>query len=108
LHFFAEGEKDLPDAGDRDRSPRVSIHYLEAWTRLTSLVAGLDVRLDQIWPFVLGHTQPLPNDTGIPGLPKGHLADLDELHALSVNPESNPFGGDSDCDKAHLIIDNRS
>lgn len=108
LHFFAEGEKDLPAPTERDRLHQVTVHYLEAWTRLTGLVAGLDVRLDQLWPFVVGHTQPLPADTGIPGLPPEQLADLDEILAIKEDPKSDPFGGDSDCDKAHLVIDNRS
>ena len=109
LHFFAEGEKDLPAPADRDRPFQVGVHYLEAWTRLTSLIAGLDVRLGELWPFVTGHTEPLPPNTGIPGLPPAQLADLDEILAESVNP-GNPgnFGGDTDCDKAHLIIDNRA
>lgn len=107
LHFFAEGEKDLPQEGDLDRPPQVSVHYQNAWTRLVSTIASLDIRLGQLWPFVLGHTQPLPPKTGVPGLPPEQLADLDEIFNAVHHPGPNTFGGDTDCDKAHLVVDNR-
>jgi hypothetical protein len=108
LHFFAEGEQDLPPDGSRDRLPQAAIHYQQLWNLVTSLIAGLDIRLDQVWPFVDGHTDPLPPDTGLPGLPKEQLADLDELHIKTLDPAAEPFGGDTDCEKAHLVVDNRA
>jgi hypothetical protein len=107
LHFFAEGEKDLPQPDDPDRLPQVSIHYAGAWSSLTSLIAGMDVQLDQLYPFIFGKTTPPPKDTGLPGLSPFELQDLDEIYEAKMNPGGPVFGGDTDCDKAHLLVDNR-
>jgi hypothetical protein len=107
LHFFAEGENDLPAEGDMDRPAQVSVHYQEVWRRLTGMISGLDVRLAQLWPFVISSVKQPPNDTGIEGLPKQQLAELDELSAAVEDPDT--YGGDhSDCEKAHILIDNRT
>jgi len=107
LHFFSEGEKDIPGPKDPDRGPQVCIHYQEIWKRLTGLIAGLDIRLDQLWPFVTGHLKKLPANTGVPGLPKEQLADLDEIGQL-LQDGADSLGGDiDDCNKAHIVVDNR-
>jgi hypothetical protein len=102
IHFFAEGMQDLPNPRDLDRVPQVSVHYQEVWSRLTGLVFGLDIRLGKLWPFVIGQVKPLPPQTGVPGLSREELAELDEIHDIGG------IGGDhSDCEKAHIIVDNR-
>jgi hypothetical protein len=114
LHFFAEGEHDLPPMTDADFKYQVGIHYQEAWSRLTSLLFSLDVRLKQIAPFVEGGTPTPPADTNVRGLPGSQLLDLDEIYQLSLLKNPTPqqvqgvFGGHTDCDKAHLVIDNRA
>jgi hypothetical protein len=108
LHFFAEGEKDLPGDDDPDRPYQVAIHYQAAWDQLASLISTLDAGIDKMWPFVKGHTTAPPPHTGVPGLPGGQLWDLDELFLAAHTSVPPAGGGDTDCDKAHIVIDNRS
>ena len=114
LHFFAEGENDLPCECDDDFEFQVGRHYFEVWNRLTGLIGGLDLRLSRIEPFVAGG---LSNasvfNTGVPGLPAAQLFDLEDLykqkHPCPKCDRTGQIGGPlDDCGKAHLIVDNRS
>jgi hypothetical protein len=108
IHFFGEGEGDLPPTGNLDRPSQVAVHYSGAWTNLTSTIASLDVRLDKIFPFVIGKN-PIPTDpTSLPDLPAVQLRDLDELLIPHPAPGDVGSGGDTDCDFAHVVIDNRA
>ena len=107
IHFFGEGEGDLPPDDDPDRPAQVSVHYTGAWTNLTSTIASLDVRLDKIFPFVNGKN-PIPTGpTALPDLPSYELRELDELQLGRPDPGTIISRGDTDCDLAHLVIDNR-
>lgn len=103
IHFFAEGERDLPKSGDPDRTVQAAVHYNGVWTGLTSMIASLDVRLDKLYPFVSGHN-PIPTASTLPDLPPEQLLDLDELLPVT----GIIIGGDTDCEFAHLVIDNRA
>ncbi|HLK64556.1 MAG TPA: hypothetical protein VKU19_14025 [Bryobacteraceae bacterium] len=110
LHVFAEGVKDLPDRTSPDRIFQATVHFRDAWAQLSGVLAGLDLQLGQLRPFVLAQAAAIPNDTGLPGLPSVQLLDLDELVQSEANPGGDPalFGGaDSDCRSIQIAVDNR-
>lgn len=110
LHFFAEGVHDLPDRTDPDRLFQAAVHFRDAWARLSSVVAGLDIQLGQLRPFVTAIGAFVPNDTGLPGLAPNELLDLDELAQVKADPATAvaAFGGpDSDCRSIQIALDNR-
>jgi hypothetical protein len=110
LHFFSGGEKELPPRGDLDRPFEAAVHTREAWTRLTSVVAGLDIRISRVRPFVAGPGSPVPAGDVLPGLPGAQLASLDELAAAKLHATlGGPIfaGSDCDCEPIQICVDNR-
>lgn len=107
VHFFSEGdEHELPRGRGPERDIEAGAHFGQMWPRLTSMIAQLDITLKELSPFVLGDAPTPPQDTYITGLPRTQLAELDELGRIG-RAEEVVFGGQSDCNTGHALIDNR-